>query len=297
MEAYISAIENIQAQYLQTVKDNNFGHLSFEVEANIALRMVANSSGNIPLKKASPTSVAHALFNAGAMGISIAPTVDHAMLVADVSQAGEIIAKLHLTYKGLLHLCYEAGSISHITSWVIRKNDKVRMSNELTSKPELEISDLFGDRGDVTGALCTICTPNGDYLTTLMNKKELDQIAEQSGNDAWHGVFADEFRKKQVLKRALHTMASTHNSRLAKAAQFLTDSDLDLYERTDMTSIDRSKYTDNKPKTEKFTRKTKGRNTKQPAPRGEKYFKRQHNTVTTNIPPAQPVTQTKGLFF
>lgn len=238
MQNYLQALYQGQDDYMRIINENKFSHLNFDVEASIVMRLLSNSfASRVPLTKTSPQSISHALFNAGAMGISLSPALDHAMLVGEISPTGEAICKLHLTYKGLLHLCSEAGAISHVTTWVIRETDKVRMSNDITSKPQVDIDDLFGDRGAVVGSLCTICTPNGDYLTTLMKNVELNQIALLSGNDAWYGAFADEFRKKQVLKRALHTMASAHHGRLQKAAKFLTDSDLDLYERTERKAM------------------------------------------------------------
>ena len=140
-------------------------------------------------------------------------------------------------HKGLLHLCSEAGAISHVSTWVIHEQDKVRMTSDVTSKPQIDIHDLFGDRGPVVGSMCTICTPSGDYLTTTMKAEELNRIAVMSGNDAWFGEFADEFRKKQVLKRALHSVASSHHGRLADAAQHLSKDDLDLYERTERLAM------------------------------------------------------------
>lgn len=238
MQSIEQALKGIRDKYQAVINDNGFDHLNFDVESQIALRLIANSvSDRIPLTKVSPDSVAHALFNAGAMGISLSPGVDHAMISGEVSKGGQLICKLHLTYKGLLHLCCEAGAISHVTNWVIHEKDRVRMTSDVTSKPELEIDNLFGDRGPVVGAMCTICTPAGDYLTTTMSAKELNQIAVMSGNDAWFGEFADEFRKKQVLKRALHTVASSHHGRLADAAKHLSTNDLDLYESTERRAI------------------------------------------------------------
>ena len=239
MENFKTALMAIKKDYLQVVAENGFDHLNFDVEVNIALRLVENSFFDaIPLTKASPQSVAHSVFSAGAMGISLSPGNDHAIMSGDIGLSGNIIAKLHLTYKGLLFLCYEAGAISHVSLWVIRKNDKVKLSNDLNSKPQIHIEDLFGDRGDVVGALCSLCTPRGDYLNTLMTAAELEQVATFSRNHAgWNGVFADEFRKKQVLKRALHTMASAYHGRVANAAKYLTDESLDLYEQTERISM------------------------------------------------------------
>ena len=242
MEKFEKALRLVHSDYLQVIHENNFKHLNFDIEKNIVMRLITSSDDSrVPLTGSSPQSVAHALFSAGSMGISLSPALDHAMLIGEIASTGAIICKLHLTYRGLLHLCYEAGAITHVTLWVIRKEDKLSMSNDITCKPKLEIANLFGDRGDVVGALCTICTPQKDYLTTLMTAQELDQIACISGNPAWHGVFGDEFRKKQVLKRALHTVASAYHGRVANAAKYLSEQDLDLYERTERKAISASR--------------------------------------------------------
>lgn len=279
MQNIKQAINNIRDKYVAVVNDKGFDHLNFEVESKIALRLVANSiADRIPLTKVSPDSVAHALFNAGAMGISLSPAVDHAMISGEASKAGQLICKLHLTYKGLLHLCSEAGAISHVTTWVIHEQDKVRMTSDVTSKPQIDIDNLFGDRGPVVGSMCTICTPSGDYLTTTMKAAELNQIAVMSGNDAWFGEFADEFRKKQVLKRALHSVASSHHGRLADAAKHLSKDDLDLYETTE-----RSAMSAPRPRTQESTKQqTRGEIAFQ---RGTR--KKEEAPITLNTPKAQ----------
>ena len=291
MQNYLQALYQGQDDYMRIISENNFSHLNFDVEASIVMRLISNSfTSRVPLTKTSPQSISHALFNAGAMGISLSPALDHAMLVGELTPTGDAICKLHLTYKGLLHLCSEACAISHVTTWVIRQADKVRMSNDITSKPQVDIPDLFGDRGPVVGSLCTICTPSGDYLTTLMKTVELNQIALLSGNDAWYGAFADEFRKKQVLKRALHTMASAHHGRLQKAAKFLTDSDLDLYERTERKAM-MTQPKQFQPKQNAMTR-------------SEALFLRREDPATcaqeaesTPAETVQPPAQTTGLYF
>ncbi|CAH7365396.1 recombination protein RecT [Vibrio crassostreae] len=291
MQNYLQALYQGQDDYMRIISENNFSHLNFDVEASIVMRLISNSfSSRVPLTKTSPQSISHALFNAGALGVSLSPALDHAMLVGELTVTGEAICKLHLTYKGLLHLCSEAGAISHVTTWVIRQADKVRMSNEITSKPQVDIPDLFGERGPVVGSLCTICTPNGDYLTTLMKTVELNQIALLSGNDAWYGAFADEFRKKQVLKRALHTMASAHHGRLQKAAKFLSDSDLDLYERTERKAM--------------MTQPKQFKAKQNAMTRGEALFLRREAPATeaqeaesTPAETVQPPAQTTGLYF
>lgn len=238
MNTFKNALLAIEQDYRSVVASNRFFHLDFDVESKLALRIVENlADSRFQLSKIDPNSLAHALFNAGALGVSLSPAVDHAIIAAELTEnRGRSICRLHLTYKGLLHLCYEAGAISHVTTWVIHRNDKVRLSNDITCKPQVDIEDLFGDRGPVVGALCTICVPNGDYITTKMSADELDQVAIMSGNDAWFGPFADEFRKKQVLKRALSTMASTHHGRLSEASKHLSEGDMDLYERTESKS-------------------------------------------------------------
>lgn len=288
MNIFKTAVHSIEHDYRAIVASNGFTHLDFDVESKLALRIVENSiDGRFPLNKVEPSSVAHALFNAGALGVSLSPAVDHAIIGGEITEiSGRAICRLHLTYKGLLHLCHEAGAISHVTTWVIHQKDKVRLSNDVTSKPQVDIEDLFGDRGPVVGALCTICVPNGDYITTKMTTDELNQVAIMSGNDAWFGPFADEFRKKQVLKRALHTMASTHHGRLSKAAKYLSEDDMDLYERTERKAI-------SAPKQQRL--QTKQSSSKQT--RAEAAFRRPTSCAEEQKVPVQDPVQTTGLYI
>ncbi|HFI9381216.1 TPA: recombinase RecT [Vibrio parahaemolyticus] len=288
MNIFKTAINEIEQDYRMIVALNEFNHLDFDVESKLALRIVENSTGGrFPLDKVEPSSVAHALFNAGALGVSLSPAVDHAIIGGEITESsGRAICRLHLTYKGLLHLCYEAGAISHVTTWVIHEKDKVRLSNDITSKPQVDIEDMFGDRGPVVGALCTICVPNGDYITTKMTADELNQVAVMSGNDAWFGPFADEFRKKQVLKRALHSMASTYHGRLSRAAKFLSESDMDLYERTERKSIP-------VPKNQQLSVKQSTSH----QTRGEAAFRREKDKNEEKIEPFQFNNQSTGLYL
>ncbi|EGQ7973488.1 hypothetical protein I7Z51_002410 [Vibrio parahaemolyticus] len=286
MKKYQFAINQIKQDYISIVKENSVEHLDFDVESRIAMRLVANShTSRVPLSKTSPESVAHALFNAAAMGLSLSPTLDHAMVIGEMNATGQAIAKLHVTYKGLLHLCAEAKALTHVTTWVIHEKDSVRLSNDVTSKPQIDIPNIFGDRGPVVGALCTVCTPNGDYLTTLMKADELNQVALLSGNEAWFGVFADEFKKKQVLKRALHSLASAQHGRLANAAKHLSENDLDLYEKTERRAI---------VNTSRHAAQKSGYRT-----RAEAFFKRADNpeSVKPSVIEATETATTQGLYF
>lgn len=277
MKNILNAINAIEESYNTIVNQNNYSHLSFEVESNLAVRIFENNVlAKYPITKINVTSVAHSLINAASLGLSLSPQLDHVMIVPEINSSGQVLCKLHVTYKGLLHLCNEAGAISHITTMVIHKADKVRLSNDITSKPQIIIDDLFGDRGPVVGALCTICTPKGDYLTTKMSAAELDQVASMSGNSAWFGVFSDEFWKKQVLKRALHTLVSSYHGRLQSAAKFLTDNDMDLYESTERKAI-ASQY-----------KSVSSKTSNQGVTRAETIFK---NRVKQTPPPAQEQQQ------
>jgi len=128
--------------------------------------------------------------------------------------------ELHITYRGLLHLGYETGAILNVQTWVVYTKDKLQLSaNE--QRPLLIIDNIFGDRGDVAGSVCIVAMSTGEYITSVMSATELDAIAVLSGNPGWFGCFADEFRKKQVIKRALRNLPSKLHPRMAEASKYL----------------------------------------------------------------------------
>lgn len=257
----------LEKQYTAKAKQENYTFLKFNVESKLINRMADKllAQKKIPINKIDLNSLNHALFNACSLGLTLYPPLGHTALSIEYSSSGTAYFKLHVTYKGLLHLCFEAGAISTVSSWVIHKNDRVQLSNDITTKPSIEIENLFGDRGPVVGAICTIMVPNGDYLTTHMKIDELNNIASMSGNSGWDSVFVNEFRKKQVLKRALNTVASTYHGRLSSAAQYLSEDDMDLYEETEA-------ITETKPKKD-FNHYRQNAAAPVPGTRAEQHFK------------------------
>lgn len=230
MENIKQAIDSLKDTYTSLVTRNG-DQLNFEREKGYLLdQLHIQESQGVKLNSVSAESIANALFNAGGLGLSLHPALGYAIVSLAQNPYGMNNGKLIVTYKGLLHLCYEAKALTHFTSWVIYEKDRVSLSSDVFQKPKIDIADIFGDRGNMVGAICTICTPNGEYLTTRMTAQELNEVANASGNLAWYGPFADEFRKKQVLKRALKTMLSTYDGRLLQASLLLSTDDKDCAE-------------------------------------------------------------------
>ncbi|KAB1179936.1 recombinase RecT [Photobacterium damselae] len=202
------------------------GHtLNFSEECHHLKSIVIKSAQDpnlVSLFQATPEQLCCVLIEAAALGISLSLRLNHAMVKGEYDVNMNVTAKFHLTYRGMQKLCYATGRLEWINAWVIYEKDTVTISS-INDEPEIKIPSLFGDRGQVVGSLCTLALTDGTKITTHMTIDELNACAELSKNSGWDSVFVNEFRRKQVIKRALSTMYSQYSNHIANAERYFIE--------------------------------------------------------------------------
>lgn len=129
---------------------------------------------------------------------------------------------LDISYRGLVRKAEESAGIAWIRADVVYSNDEFEYISG--SNPEIKHKPLVtGDRGDFVGAYVICKTASGDLLPTWMRADEIEEVRQKSENpdgpySPWT-TFADEMRKKTVIKRGSKTWPKS--SALSRALEVL----------------------------------------------------------------------------
>lgn len=197
------------------------GDLKFQQEA-LHARMACE--GNSYLMKAvdkNPGSLQKAVYSVATVGLSLNRATSYAYLVP---RDGEVC--LDISYKGLIKIATDTGSIRWAKAEIVYANDSFLMK-QIGEQPEHSF-DPFGDRGEAVGVYCVAKTSDGDYLAGTMSKAELMDIKKKSPSASssyspWN-TFEHEMWKKCVIKRESKTWPKTERSeRLHEAIQIVND--------------------------------------------------------------------------
>ena len=177
--------------------------IEFEREAGFALQVLGANEFLGKVAFNNPGSLANAINNVAAVGISLNPASKLAYLVP---RDGRIC--LDISYMGLMHIAQQSGAIVWGQSRTVRENDVFQM--EGIDKPPTHTFNPFGteeERGPLIGAYVVVKTDTGDYLTHAMPIAQIYAIRDRS--EAWkrgqRGPWktdAEEMIKKTVVKQA-----------------------------------------------------------------------------------------------
>ena len=133
---------------------------------------------------------------------------------------------LDISYMGLLKIATDTGSIMWAKADIVFESDELEYLGP-TEKPVVKADPFRKDRGKPVGVYCVAKTVQGDYLTEVMSKDDLDQVRTKSMAYAkskkgpWV-EFWGEMAKKTVIKRASKTWPKTERTvRLDKAIHAL----------------------------------------------------------------------------
>lgn len=185
--------------------------IEFEREAGFALQILQANTYLAKVAMNNQASLANAINNVAAIGISLNPASKLAYLVPRKNTVC-----LDISYMGLMHIAQQSGAIQWGQARVVRQNDEFQM--EGIDKAPTHKYDPFGtdeQRGPIIGAYVVVKTDGGDYLTHAMPIARINEIRDRS--EAWKAYVADkskkcpwvtdpeEMIKKTVIKQAAKT--------------------------------------------------------------------------------------------
>lgn len=195
IEQYVYGAENA---FQNVLVDRS---INFEREAGFAMQILTSNDYITRLAVNDRQSVANAVTNVAAIGISLNPAKKQAYLVP---RKGKIC--LDISYMGLIDLAVQAGSILWAKASLVHEADAFTL-NGFDRPPTHSHNPFSRDRGPMVGVYVVVKTPSGDYLTDCMSREEIDAIKHRSesvkaGKSSPWDTDYGEMAKKTVVKRA-----------------------------------------------------------------------------------------------
>lgn len=202
MSTWLEIIEDSAQKFKAIATTHNL--VTWAEESQFAIQAIQK---NEKLAQCIPHTVQNAVINVAAVGLTLNPALGYAYLVPESEKVKEggreqwvQCCNLRVSFKGLLKIATDSGSILWAKAEIVKKNDlfKYRGPCELPTH-EME---PFSDRGEVVGVYCVAKTHQGDYLVDVMSAAEIAKIRGSAKQDGVWAKWPDEMAKKAILKRA-----------------------------------------------------------------------------------------------
>jgi recombination protein RecT len=201
---------------------------TYDVESIFAMQMLMKNDFSLKTANSNPRSVRLAMINVASTGLTLNPANGYAYLVP---RDGEI--KLDISYKGLIKIATDTGSVEWARADLVYEADTFIYKGP-AEKPEHHANPFSGNRGEVIGVYCIAKTHNGDVLTEIMDRAEIEKIrskstaftkGQQGRKGPWEEWF-DQMAKKAIIKRASKTWPYTDRSeKLGQAIEIANDAE------------------------------------------------------------------------
>ncbi|MGV6396938.1 recombinase RecT [Pseudomonas caspiana] len=191
----------VRNQFANVLTDRS---LNFEREAEFAIQVITSSEYATKIAMQNRQSVANAITNIAAIGISLNPAKKQAYLVP---RDGKIC--LDISYIGLMDLAMSTGAIRWAQAELVYAADSFTL-NGFDKPPSHSYNPFAKDRGAAIGVYVVVKTADGDYLTETMSIDDVNAIRDRSS--AWKAWVKNqkscpwvtdpgEMMKKTVVKR------------------------------------------------------------------------------------------------
>ena len=192
--------------------------MSVHKEVGFALQILSDSAY---LQTATKNSIIQAVYNVALSGLSLNPILKLAYLVPrKVKENNTYVLKavLEPSYKGLMKILTDAGSIKNIYAELVYATDNFKI--EKGSNPSIfHQPDYFSkDRGEIVGVYAVGHLIKGGFQFEVMNIAEIKNIMQRSESvksgssfSPWKSDFG-EMAKKTVVKRLTKMLPLTEIS-------------------------------------------------------------------------------------
>jgi len=232
MNAVVQQEERQIAPYqvaIQKAKDR-FGKVAaqtvnYDRESIFAMQALMKTDFAMQTANRNPNSVHLAMINVASTGLTLNPANGYAYLVP---RDGAIV--LDISYKGLIKIATDTGSVEWARADVVYEADTF-VYHGPAAAPEHTADPFKRDRGEIVGVYCIVRTKQGDVLTEVMDREELEKIRGKSQayvkqkKGPWVEWF-EQMCKKAVIKRASKTWPYTdQNDRIGSAIEIANASE------------------------------------------------------------------------
>lgn len=178
----------------------------YDKESIFAMQAIMKSDFAMKIANDNPTSVHLAMLNVASTGLTLNPAHGYAYLVPR-----DRAIRLDISYKGLIKIATDTGSVMWARADLVYENDAFTYNGPAAAPTHQ--ANPFKDRGDFIGAYCIAKTRDGDILTEVIDKAEIENIRNTSQtylkkSGPWIDWFS-QMVKKTVIKRASKTWPYT----------------------------------------------------------------------------------------
>lgn len=212
--------------------------MHYEAEKGFAMQLLMNNPYLMKVAQENKPSLAQAITNVAAIGLSLNPAAKEAYLIPrNIKEGSKWISRIFLesSYIGMCKLATDSGSIQWIQADIVYSNDNF-IDNGPGERPTHNYNAFSTDRGDFVGVYCIAKTSGGDFLTTTMTAKEIYGIMDRSeavisykekkkGNGGpWFTDFGEQ-AKKTVVRRGFKMWPKTNLHRLEEAVHLSNENE------------------------------------------------------------------------
>lgn len=196
-------IDNIAPKFNEIASRSKL--VTWAEESQFAIQAIQK---NEKLAQCQTHTVQNAVINVAAVGLTLNPALGYAYLVPESekiknTEGREIwvqVCQLRVSFKGLLKIATDSGSILWAKAEVVKSNDQFTYCGPC-DLPRHEMN-AFGDRGATIGAYCIAKTHQGDYLVDIMGMEDINKIKNAAKTKNVWTAWPDEMIKKAIIKRA-----------------------------------------------------------------------------------------------
>lgn len=159
--------------------------VNFKKEASFAYQILSNPKNSYLAGVAAqnPDSLKFAILGVASIGLSLSPVHKLAYLLP---RKNEVC--LDISYRGLIQLAIDIGSIKWAQAFIVRKKDKFTL-NGLDKAPTHKYEPFDDERGDIKGVYVVVKTHDGDVITHTMPIKDVYKIRDRS--ESWKAFLKD----------------------------------------------------------------------------------------------------------
>lgn len=196
--------------------------VNFASEQQYALQIMRTNSA---LQRCPTSSIRDAILNVAAVGLTLNPVAKLAYLVPRKGQCC-----LDISYRGLMKVAVESGSILAVKPVLVRANDRFRQNGPF-QMPDHDY-DPFApaeQRGDILGGYSVARLPSGIDIVDFVSREDLEKIKRASATDKskpdnpWN-AWEDQMMLKSIVRRGAKGWPS-NDIRLAKAIALTQQAD------------------------------------------------------------------------
>lgn len=202
-------IEQVGPKFNEIATQSNL--VRWSEESQFAIQAIQK---NDKLAQCMVNTVQNAIINVAAVGLTLNPALGYAYLVPESVKQGNgqysQECMLRVSFKGLLKIATDSGSIKWAKAEIVKENDQFTYRGPC----EMPVHNMqpFGDRGKTVGVYCIAKTHDGDILVDIMGIDEINKIRSAAKTSYVWNNWPDEMTKKAMIKRASKQWPKTDRS-------------------------------------------------------------------------------------